>query len=44
MLKPMHPTHFEFANSVRFRRALAAFIDQLQTISQGPHPGSAPPP
>ena len=41
MLKPMHPTHFEFANSVRFRRALAAFIDQLKTISQPAQPDSA---
>jgi hypothetical protein len=34
VLKPIHPSHFEFSSSVRFRRALASFIDKLQILSR----------
>ena len=40
VLKPLHPTHFEFSSSVRFRRALASFIDKLEDLSHSAASGS----
>jgi hypothetical protein len=33
LLRPLHPTRFEFASSLRFREILAALIARIQEVS-----------
>ena len=45
VLKPIHPTRFEFSNSMRFRQILASFMEKVENTSrlQSPQSSSSSP-
>ena len=44
VLKPIHPTRFEFSNSIRFRQILASFMERVESTSRVQSPQSSPSP